>query len=193
MVARRAIQCHASGLLPLCLSALSYRLIRMSGSSAYGAFFSSCVGRGAVYAGENCYTLVPPPHSSVAFASAYKKHILFLRRTCCIPAFRARALCSPGVFFGNVRAHFAFPARFRPMCERTLLSRRVFWQCADALCFPGAFSTNVRTHFASPTHFRAMCGRTLLCRGAVGAGISRADWKLCCQYRGKNARGAEII
>ena len=217
---------HASDLLPLCLSALSYRLIRMSGSSAYGACFSSCVGRGAVCTAKNYYTLVPPPRSSVAFASAYKKHILFLRRTCCIPAFRARALCFSDTFSGNVQTHSAFPAHFRAMCRRTLLSRRVFGQCADALCFPGAFSTDVQTHFvlsacflamckrtllprhifdrcadalcfpgvfsvnvrahsAFPARFRAMCGRTLLCRGrgAVGAGVSRAGWKLCCQYQ----------
>ena len=154
-------------LAPLCLSALSYRLIRMSGSSAYGACFSSCVGRGQ-------YTTVKiairsyPPHSSVAFASAYKKHILFLRRASCIPAFRARALCFPGAFSTDVRTHLALPACFLAMCGRILLSRRVFDRCANAPCSPGVFFGNVRAHSAFPAHFRPMCKRTLLPRHIFG-------------------------
>ena len=167
---------HASGLLPLCLSTLSYRLIRMSGSSAYGACFSSCVGRGAVCTAKNYYTLVPPPTfiRSVCkrIQEAYSlpaADMLYSRVPCARTLlFRrifgqcAGALCFPGAFSGNVRTHSAFPACFRPMCKRTLFSRRVFWQCAGALCFPGAFSTDVQTHFVLSACFLAMCKRTLL-------------------------------
>ena len=162
MVARRAIQCHAPGLLPLCLSALSYRLIRMSGSSAYGACFSSCVGRGQHTPVKIAIRSYPPP-----FIRSVRKRVQ-----------EAYSLPAAGILYSRVS------------CARTLLFRRIFGQCANAPCSPGVFFGNVRAHSAFPERFRPMCKCTLLCRG--GARLVRAFREPAGSYAASTAEKTRV-
>ena len=74
----------------------------------------------------------------------------------------------PGSFSGNARTHFAFPERFRAMCGRTLLSRRIFGLLAFAHCFPRSFLGFARLRIAFPTRFRALRVRARLPRRVFG-------------------------